>query len=97
MFSVAKQRLRDKIRQFRARNESVKAFANGKMTVGDAARSYATKIDASGASLKPRTKDYYTMVLGFVERSWPSLFETDVRRVSDRDCKKWLADFQDAW
>ena len=52
VFSVAKQRLPDKIREFRARHESVKAFANGKMTVGDASRSYATKIEAS-ASLKP--------------------------------------------
>ena len=96
VFSVAKQRLPDKIREFRALRESVKAFANGKMTVGDAARSYETKIDAN-ASLKPRSKDYYKMVLGFIERSWPTLLETDVRKVSDQDCEKWLADFQKAY
>jgi hypothetical protein len=49
VFSVAKQRLPDKIREFRARHESVKAFANGKMSVGDAAHSYEAKIDASAS------------------------------------------------
>jgi integrase len=93
VFSVAKQRLPDKIREFRARHESVKAFANGKMTVGDASRNYEGKIEAS-ASLKPRSKDYYKMVLGFIERTWPTLFATDVRKVSERDCETWLAAFQ---
>lgn len=37
VFSVAKQRLPDKLRDYRSRHESVKAFADGKMTVGDAA------------------------------------------------------------
>jgi hypothetical protein len=36
VFSVAKQRLPDKIREYRSRHESVKAFAHGKMTVRDA-------------------------------------------------------------
>ena len=36
VFSVAKQRLPDKIREYRSRHESVKAFAASKMTVGDA-------------------------------------------------------------
>ena len=96
VFSVAKQRLPDKIREFRALRESVKAFANGRMTVGDAARSYEVKTDAN-ASLKPRSKDYYKMVLGFIERSWPTLVETDVWKVSDQDCEKWLIDFQKAY
>ncbi|MDQ3622150.1 MAG: hypothetical protein M3463_06640 [Verrucomicrobiota bacterium] len=96
VFSVAKQRLPDKIREFRARHESVKAFANGKMTVGDASRSYEAKIEAN-ASLKPRSKDYYKMVLGFIERSWPTLVETDVRKVSDRECENWLTGFQKAY
>src|SRR6266487_7043260 len=53
VFSVAKQRLADKIREYRARHESAKAFAGGKMTVGDAAEVYLQKVLAS-VSLKPR-------------------------------------------
>ena len=82
VFSVAKQRLPDKIREYRSRHESVKAFAGGKMTVGDAVEVYRGKVRAN-ASLKPRSKDYRDMTLDFIHRSWPSLFETDVRKVSD--------------
>src|ERR1700730_181506 len=89
VFSVAKQRLPDKIRDYRSRHESVKAFAGGKMTIGDAVQVYRGKVRAN-ASLKPRSKDYREMTLDFIQRSWPSLFETDVRKVSQRDCEDWL-------
>jgi integrase len=93
VFSVAKQRLPDKIREYRSRHESVKAFAGGKMTVGDAVEVYRGKVRAN-ASLKPRSKDYREMTLDFMQRSWPSPFETDVRKVSERDCENWLIRFQ---
>jgi len=93
VFSVAKQRLPDKIREYRSRHESVKAFANGKMTVGDAVEVYLGKVRSS-VSLKPRSKDYRAMMIDFIGRSWPALFETDVRKVSDRDCENWLTRYQ---
>jgi integrase len=93
VFSVAKQRLPEKIREHRSRYESVKAFATGKMTVNDAARVYLGKIDAS-VSLKPRSKAYYGMLFDFINRSWPALAETDVRKISERDCENWLRAYQ---
>src|SRR6266511_328584 len=93
VFSVAKQRLPDKIREYRSRHESVKAFANGKMTVADAVEVYLGKVRSS-VSLKPRSKDYRAMMIDFIGRSWPALFETDVRKVSDRDCENWLTRYQ---
>ncbi len=93
VFSVAKQRLPDKIRDYRSRHESVKAFADGKMTVGDAVEVYLRKVRAS-VSLKPRSKDYREMMMDFIRRSWPSLLETDVRKVSERDCENWLTRYQ---
>jgi integrase len=93
VYSVAKQRLPDKMREFRSRYESVKAFANGKMTVNDASQAYLTKIDAD-ISLKPGSKAYYRMLVGFIGRTWPSLFESDVRKISERDCAEWLARYQ---
>ena len=74
VFSVAKLRLPDKIREHRSHNESVKAFASGKMTVSDAARAYLEKVDAS-ASLKPRSKAYNRMLFDFIKRSWPARVE----------------------
>ena len=93
VFSVAKQRLPEITREHRSRLESVAAVATGKMTVGDAVRVYLDKIRAS-ALLKPRSKDYREMILDFIDRSWPTLFGTDVRKVSERDCQEWLVRFQ---
>lgn len=93
VFSVAKQRLPDKIRECRSRHESSKAVAAGKMIVGDAVEVYLQNVRAN-ASLKPRSKDYREKTVDFIRRSWPSLFETDVRKVSERDCENWLMRFQ---
>jgi hypothetical protein len=56
VFSVAKQRLPETMREHRAKLESVGAVTIGKMTVGDAARIYLEKVRAN-VSLKPRSKD----------------------------------------
>lgn len=63
------------------------------MTVGDATQVYLEKVRAN-VSLKPRSKDYREMMIDFIRRSWPALFETDVRKVSERDCQDWLTRFQ---
>jgi integrase len=93
VFSVAKQRLPEKMREYRSRHESARAFADGKMTVGDAVEVYLRKVRAS-ASLKPRSKDYREMIVAFIKRSWPALLETDVRKVTERDCENWFARYQ---
>ncbi len=93
VFSVAKQRLPDMVRDHRAKAESKGAFMNGKMTVGDAAQVYLDKVDAS-VSIKPRTKDYRHMMIDFIRRSWPTLLATDVRKVSERNCQDWLTRYQ---
>ena len=59
------------------------------MTVGDASEVYLRKVRAS-VSLKPRSKDYREMIMDFIRRSWPALMETDVRKISERDCENWL-------
>ncbi|MDQ6808331.1 MAG: site-specific integrase [Verrucomicrobiota bacterium] len=93
VFSVAKQRLPDTMREHRAKLESMTAVAIGKMTVGNAARAYLEKVQAN-VSLKPKSKEYREMMIDFINRSWPSLSGTDVRRVSERDCQEWLLRFQ---
>jgi len=34
------------------------------------------------------------MMIDFIRRSWPSLFETDVRKVSPHECELWLSRYQ---
>ena len=76
-----------------AKLESVTAVSRGKMTVGDAAEAYLEKVRNS-VSLKPRSKTFREMIIGFIYRSWPTLRHMDARRLSKRDCQLWLAKFQ---
>jgi hypothetical protein len=80
-FSVAKQRLPDTLRDDRSKLESFTAFADGKMTVADAAEVYLQKVRAS-VLLKPRSKDYRKMMIDFIRRSWPAVVQ------------KFIVDFQ---
>jgi hypothetical protein len=61
-FSVAKQRLPGTLRDHRSKIESLTAFAEGKMTVGNAADVDLQKVRAS-ISLKPRSKDYLELII----------------------------------
>ena len=45
-------------------------------------------------SLKSRSKDYREMMIDFIRRSWPALMETDVRKVTERDCENWHMRYQ---
>ena len=66
------------------------------MIVGDAVQVYLQKVQAN-MLLKPRSKDYRGKTVDFIHRSWPSLFETDVRKISERDCENWLMRFQEQY
>lgn len=92
VYSVAKQRLSEKMREYRMHHESVQAFANGKMTVNDAAQVYLSKIEGS-VTLKPRSKSYFKQLVDFIDRTWPTLMEADIRKVTERECQTWLTEF----
>lgn len=96
VFSVAKQRLPETIRERRAKLESANAVVIGKMTIGDAVEVYLEKVHAN-VGLKPRSKEYRDELIDFIKRSWPALFGMDVRKVSERDCQDWLSRFQKSY
>ena len=87
MFSVAKQRLPDKVREHRSRYESIKSFASGKMTVGDAAQVYLHKTNAK-VSLKLRTKQYYADLIAFISRSWAALMAARLSSCRKSGCPR---------
>ncbi|MDQ6939627.1 MAG: site-specific integrase [Verrucomicrobiota bacterium] len=60
------------------------------MRVADAVAIYRERLEAD-AHIKHSTKKYYEQVLTALSRSWPNLAETDVQRVSERDCRDWAA------
>lgn len=93
VFSVAKQRLPDLLRERRLLAQSGTPIHGGKMLVADAANQYLKKIAAS-ASLKPSSKRYRAMLVEFIRRSSPSLFAMDSRKTTERDCEDWLQRYQ---
>src|SRR5262249_16704856 len=42
---------------------------------------------------KPRTRDYWRQRLAALIKSWPGLNETEVRKITHSDCKKWASTY----
>ena len=91
--STAKLRLRDVLHHHRAKAEAGRALKNGKMTFSQAMQIYLESVDAN-ASLKASTKHYRHLLSKFILRTWPELKRADVRKITERDCQKWLSLFQ---
>jgi len=92
-FSVAKARLPDQIKYFRSANTSNQAVSNGKMSFGDAVKVYEEQL-AANPDQKKSTKSYYRLMLRFLHKTWPELRGTDIRKIGEDDCGKWLSKFQ---
>jgi hypothetical protein len=41
--------------------------------------------------IKPRTGEYYAEILASLKRSWPTLSETEVRKITPAQCRDRLA------
>lgn len=96
VLSVAKLRLPDKKKKHLEIHEKRRALGEGRMTVGDVIHVYREKLETN-PSLKPKTKDYYKMILDFTTKSWPALEATDISNVTDRDCEEWLIKFRKSY
>ena len=58
------------------------------MTFANAAEIHLRNLD-DNLRIKPRTRDYWRQRLAALIKSWPSLNETEVRKIASTDCKKW--------
>jgi integrase len=65
---------------------------SAKMTFGEAAESHLRDLD-DNMEIKPRTRDYYRERLRALEKSWPNLSTTEIRRISAGDCKAWAGSY----
>lgn len=88
--TVAKLRLADLEKAERLLAENATAVAGGKMTVGDALKTYRTRLHGD-RSLKPRTKAYREECISKLLRTWPKLEATDVRLINKTTCLDWAA------
>src|SRR6266853_365083 len=82
--------------QPKRRKEHRQRVSNGnsedsaKMTFADAAATHLRNLD-DNLSIKPRTRHYWRQRLAALIKSWPRLNETEVRKITQADCKKWAS------
>jgi integrase len=65
---------------------------SAKMTFGEAAESHLRDLD-NNVKLKPRTRSYYRERLRALEKSWPNLSTTEIRKITAGDCKAWAGKY----
>ena len=65
---------------------------SAKMTFGEAATSHLRDLD-NNVEIKPRTRDYYCERLRALEKSWPGLSTTEIRKITLGDCKQWAGKY----
>jgi integrase len=87
-FSVAQAKLAEFLKEYRGRVSNGNGEVSAKMTFGDAAAIHLHNLD-DNVRIKPRTRHYWRQRLAALQKSWPDLNETEVRKITQADCKKW--------
>jgi integrase len=91
-FSIAEHRLRKFLNvDVESRRNGSNSNASPKMTFSNAATVYSQNLDDKLAArqIKPRTGDYWRECLASLQRNWPHVSETQLRKISPADCRAW--------
>lgn len=86
--TVAKLRLADLEKNERGNSELNAAYTEGKMTFGEAMALFAERVEKD-ASLKPRTIEHRKERISVIRKTWASILQTDIRRITRQDCLNW--------
>jgi len=93
VYSVAKLRLADEIREQREVADAALDQAAGKLTFSDVVQLYREEVE-SDPRLKPASRRYRAMTINFIIKTWPSALTKKVSKITYRDCAEWLRRFQ---
>jgi integrase len=91
-FSVAQARLAEFLKEHRQRVSNTNGEVSAKMTFAQAAATHLRNLD-DNLSIKPNTRHYWRQRLAALLKSWPTLAETQIRKITPADCKKWASTF----
>src|SRR5436190_8017623 len=91
-FSVAQARLAEFLKEHRQRISNGNGEVSAKMPFGEAAAIHLRNLDDS-VRIKPRTRHYWLQRLAALIKSWPGLSETEIRKITQADCKKWASTY----
>jgi integrase len=91
-FSVAEAKLAELQKEHRVRKSSEADPSDAKMTFEKAATLHLQLLD-DNVSLKRRTRQYWRERLTDLLKHWPSLAETEIRKITESKCREWAARF----
>jgi integrase len=91
-FTVAKLRLPDELRKLRDVFPP-RAKLEPKLKFSEAVELYKRQINED-SRLKPRAKDFRLRSEFTLRRTWPEVFDLELRRISSESCKAWLNRFE---
>jgi integrase len=91
--TVAKLRLSDLEKEERQMAEHATSFAGGKMVFADVLAVYRQRLRGD-ASLKPRTKVHREERISVILKTWSSLENMDVRKITKQDCLAWASGYE---
>jgi integrase len=91
--SVAQAKLAEFLKEHRERVSNNNGEVSAKMTFGESAAIHLHNLD-DNLSIKPRTRDYWRECLAALQKNWPALNETEVRKITRTDCREWARDYR---
>jgi integrase len=91
-FSVAQARLAEFLKEHRQRVSNSNGEVSAKMTFAQAAATHLRNLD-DNLSIKPNTRRYWRQRLAALVKSWPRLKDTEIRRITQADCKKFASTY----
>jgi integrase len=86
--SVAEVKLGKFLEHYRGVRRKGKRIGSAKMTFNDAAEIHLANIERR-IGVKKRTRDYWRETLTALRKSWPALFEMQMRSITEEGLKDW--------
>jgi integrase len=92
-YSVAEAKLGEFLAEHRERVTAGNGEVSAKMIFREALKIHQQN-QADDVTIKPTTRHYWSQIFVALLKSWPSLADREIRRVTKTDCKEWARAFR---
>lgn len=89
---MAQARLTEFLKSIESDGATARVESRRKMTFAEPAGIHLRNLD-DNMRIKPRTRHYWRQRLDVLVKSWPGLNETEIRKITQADCKKWASSY----
>ena len=89
---IAEARLSELQKEHRVRKGTEESVSSPKMTFRQAAELHLHQLDEK-VSIKSRTRKYWREIMAALMKSWPSLADTEIKKITKVACREWAASF----